>query len=117
MYSSSSSWWGNPSDEEDESANPRFSLQQSRGLYQRTSSYKAAAAMARSAAAEAAHAQDIQRAEGSEHMVLYSWEAEHDGDLGLVAGRKLVVLNTHANGWWYGRNVDDDATGYFPRCV
>lgn len=46
-------------------------------------------------------------------VTVFSYEPQHDGDLGFSEGEVVAVMEMLDNGWWKGR-IGDDRTGWFP---
>lgn len=44
---------------------------------------------------------------------MFSYEPQHDGDLGFSEGEVVAVVEMLDNGWWKGR-IGEDRTGWFP---
>ena len=46
--------------------------------------------------------------------ILYVFNPERAGDLGLNKSDVIVVMKKNSNGWWLGHNQNTNKTGYFP---
>ncbi len=95
-------------------------------LSRASSASSGAAAAAASSAAAAASAQAKGQApegDGDEvdvetvlctAVVEYDWTAEEEGQMSLVTGDRIEVLEESEGGWWRGRNLASQEEGFFP---
>lgn len=55
--------------------------------------------------------------QAEEYVVLYAWEPENEGDLRLIAGETINVIEKNDHGWWNGIIVRNGVNhqGFFPK--